>query len=56
MGLLYNNNCTCDVSKCKIFKNNCKSPKSKHGVEVGWDVGSKQGRVQMGILYSNLYI
>ena len=36
MGLLYNN-CACDVSKCKISKNNCKSPKSKHKVQNVWD-------------------
>ena len=34
-GLLYNNSCTCDVSKCKVSKNNCKSPKSKHGSKMG---------------------
>ena len=55
-GLLYNNNCTCDVSKCKVSKNNCKSPKSKHGVQNGWGVGSKQGNVQRGLLYPNKYI
>ena len=44
-GLLYNNNCTCDVSKWKISKNNFKSPKSKHGVQIGWGMGSKQDRL-----------
>ena len=28
-GALYNNNCTCDVSKHKISKNNCNESKVK---------------------------
>ena len=41
---LYNNNCTCAVSKCKSPKSKwCKCKKSKHGVQMGWGVGSKLG-------------
>ena len=48
MGLLYNNNCTCNVSKCKIPKITVRVQSQNTGSKLGvvWDpnrAGSKLG-------------